>query len=193
HTHPAPRQQPGPRQRLGPRQRDSALPPPQRDSGQAAREHPSTARKSRKASPHRADLGDPPVPWQDLGMEEQAAPVTVERIGPRRYTARNNRGGQVEIGGPEVEGVFRPGELLAVALGACNAMTADIPIGRRLGEDFEATVTVRPTKDTEENRYTRAEVEMVLGAAAADRLDEITKVADRKSTRLNSSHVSISY
>lgn len=112
-------------------------------------------------------------------MEEQAAPVTVERIGPRRYTARNNRGGQVEIGGPEVEGVFRPGELLAVALGACNAMTADIPIGRRLGEDFEASVTVRPTKDTEENRYTRAEVEMVLGAAAADRLDEITKVAGR--------------
>src|SRR5699024_892006 len=55
----------------------------------------------------------------------------------------------------------------------------DIPIGRRLGEDFEATVTVRPTKDTEENRYTRAEVEMVLGAAAADRLDEITKVAGR--------------
>lgn len=112
-------------------------------------------------------------------MEEQAAPVTVERIGPRRYVARNNRGGQVQIGGPEVEGVFRPGELLAVALGACNAMTADIPISRRLGEDFEAMVTVQPTKNTDENRYSRAEIELVLGAEAADRLEEITKVADR--------------
>lgn len=112
-------------------------------------------------------------------MEEQAAPVTVERIGPRRYIARNNRGGQVEIGGPEVEGVFRPGELLAVALGACNAMTTDIPVSRRLGEDFEATITVRPTKNTDENRYSRAEVEFLLGAEAADRLDEVTKVAER--------------
>src|SRR5699024_12017740 len=41
------------------------------------------------------------------------------------------------------------------------------------------TVTVRPTKNTDENRYSRAEVEMVLGAAAADRLEEITKVAGR--------------
>src|SRR5699024_5965547 len=137
------------------------------------------ARKSGEVSPRCAEFVDVPVQWQDPGVAEQSAPVTAERFGPRRYRARTTRGGQVGIGGPEVEGVFRPGELLAVALGACNAMTADIPIGRRLGEDFEATVTVRPTKDTEENRYTRAEVEMVLGAAAADRLDEITKVAGR--------------
>src|SRR5699024_1849914 len=108
-------------------------------------------------------------------MEEQAAPGTVERIGPRRYTARNNRGGEVETGGPEVQGGIRPGELPAAARGAGNAMTADLPSGRRLGEEFEATAAARPTKNTGENRYSRAEVEMVLGAAAADRLEEITK------------------
>ena len=124
-------------------------------------------------------------------MEHSAAPdpatapndgpavVHVERTGTRRYVARNDRGAEVEIGGEETDAVFTPGELLAIALGACNVMSADFPLSRRLGEDFTASASVHRTKLTEENRYTAAAVELVLGPEAADRLAELEPVIRR--------------
>lgn len=107
------------------------------------------------------------------------APVHIERTGSRRYVARNDRGAQVQIGGEETDAVFTPGELLAIALGACNVMSADLPLGRRLGEDFTASTTVHRTKLAEENRYTAADVELVLGPEAAARLAELEPVVTR--------------
>src|SRR5699024_10753666 len=113
-------------------------------------------------------------PWEDRQMEHSATPepaparpaapdpgpdvVHVGRTGTRRYVATNSRGAQVQIGGEETDGVFTPGELLAIALGACNVMTADFPLSRRLGEDFTASASVGRTKLTAENRYTAADV-----------------------------------
>src|SRR5699024_6167416 len=79
----------------------------------------------------------------------------------------------------ETDGVFTPGELLAIALGACNVMTADFPLSRRLGEDFTASVNVGRTKLAAENRYTAADVDFVLGPEAADRLADLEPVMRR--------------
>ena len=105
--------------------------------------------------------------------------VQVHRTGTRRYVATNGHGGRVEIGGEEVEGVFSPGELLAIALGACNVMSADFPLSRRIGEEFDAGVTVRRTKLAAENRYTAMDVQLRLGAEFADRLTELEPVVRR--------------
>ncbi len=114
-----------------------------------------------------------PEPAQGLDV------VQVQRTGTRRYVATNSRGAQVQIGGAETEGVFTPGELLAIALGACHVMSADLPLVRRLGEDFSATAAVHRTKLAAENRYTAADVEMVLGPEAAGRLADLEPVVRR--------------
>ncbi|WP_147918271.1 OsmC family protein [Ruania zhangjianzhongii] len=112
-------------------------------------------------------------------MQESPDQVSIERSSTRRYVARNDRGAEVQIGGEETDAVFTPGELLAIALGACNVMSADIPLSRRLGEDFTASATVHRTKLAEENRYTAAAVELVLGPEAAGRLAELEPVITR--------------
>ena len=136
-------------------------------------EHSPTAGPDR--TPGTADSTVPAAPEPAPGP----APVHVERTGTRRYVARNDRGAEVQIGGEEVDAVFTPGELLAIALGACNVMSTDLPLVRRLGEDFTAQVSVRRTKLAEENRYTAADVELVLGPEAADRLAELEPVITR--------------
>lgn len=105
--------------------------------------------------------------------------VHVQRTGTRRYLATNNRGAQVLIGGEETDGVFTPGELLAIALGACNVMSADFPLSRRIGEEFTAGATVRRTKLAAENRYTAMDVDLLLGPEAAGRLAELEPVVRR--------------
>src|SRR5699024_1518713 len=131
-------------------------------------------------------------PWDDRRMEHTATPqpspaspaapepgpdvVHVERTGTRRYVGTNSRGAQLQIGGEDTEGVFTPGELLAIALGACNVMTADFPLSRRLGEEFSASASVGRTKLTAENRYTAADVDLLLGPEAAERLADLEPV-----------------
>ena len=66
----------------------------------------------------------------------------VERTGTRRYTGRSSRGAEVLVGSEDVEGVFTPGELMKIALAACSGMSSDQPLARRLGDDYQATVTV---------------------------------------------------
>lgn len=79
--------------------------------------------------------------------------LRVERTGTRRYVGLSTRGARVEIGSADVEGVFTPGELLKIALGACTAMASDFTISRRLGDDYSATVHVSGDADRETERY----------------------------------------
>ena len=59
----------------------------------------------------------------------------------------------MEIGSADVEGVFTPGELLKIALGACSAMASDFTVSRRLGDDYDATVHISGDADRETERY----------------------------------------
>ncbi|MEW2016852.1 hypothetical protein CH251_18300 [Rhodococcus sp. 06-462-5] len=88
-------------------------------------------------------------------MAEQSTPTNlwVERTGTRRYTGRSSRGAEVLIGSESVEGVFTPGELLKIALAACTGMSSDLPLSRRLGDDYSATVEVSGAADRENERY----------------------------------------
>jgi len=72
-----------------------------------------------------------------------APDLRVERTGTRRYVGSSSRGARVEIGSADVEGVFTPGELLKIALGACTAM----------GDDYAAAVRVSGDADRENERY----------------------------------------
>lgn len=89
--------------------------------------------------------------------DSATAPATtelrVERTGTRRYVGLSTRGARVEIGSADVEGVFTPGELLKIALGACTAMASDFTVSRRLGDDYAATVHVSGDADRETERY----------------------------------------
>lgn len=109
----------------------------------------------------------------------QTAPTStelrVERTGTRRYVGLSSRGARVEIGSADVEGVFTPGELLKIALGACTAMASDFTVSRRLGEDYDATVHISGDADRESERYPRLEelyeLDMSeINAATAERL-----------------------
>ncbi|MCD2261646.1 OsmC family protein [Dietzia aurantiaca] len=109
----------------------------------------------------------------------QTAPTStelrVERTGTRRYVGLSSRGARVEIGSADVEGVFTPGELLKIALGACTAMASDFTVSRRLGEDYDATVHISGDADRESERYPRLEelyeLDMSeIDAATAERL-----------------------
>jgi uncharacterized OsmC-like protein len=77
----------------------------------------------------------------------------VERTGVRRYTGHSSRGAQVLIGDADVDDLFTPGELLKIALAACSGMTSDIPLARRLGDDYPATIKVSGQADREQERY----------------------------------------
>ena len=102
----------------------------------------------------------------------------VERTGTRRYTGHSSRGAEVLVGSEDVEGVFTPGELLKIALAACSGMSSDQPLARRLGDDYQATVTVSGAADREQERYPLLDETLQIdlsglsrgrGRAAADR------------------------
>src|ERR1700752_3023744 len=77
----------------------------------------------------------------------------VARAGVRRYPGRSSRGAQVLIGSEDVDGVFTPGELLKIALAACSGMSSDLPLARRLGDDYPATVRGSGEADREHELY----------------------------------------
>ncbi|MBD0323554.1 MAG: OsmC family protein, partial [Aldersonia sp.] len=85
-----------------------------------------------------------------------AHPVTelwVERTGTRSYTGRSSRGAEVLIGPGSRQGVFTPGELLKIALAACSGLSADFPLSRRLGDNFDATIRVSGAADRDGETY----------------------------------------
>lgn len=110
-----------------------------------------------------------------MPQPQPATELRVEREGTRRYVGLSSRGARVEIGSADVDGVFTPGELLKIALGACTAMASDFTVSRRLGEDYDATVHISGDADRESERYPRFEelyeLDMSeIDAATAERL-----------------------
>ncbi|KQU53694.1 hypothetical protein ASG84_03845 [Rhodococcus sp. Leaf278] len=103
-------------------------------------------------------------------MAEQSTPTNlwVERTGTRRYTGRSSRGAEVLIGSESVEGVFTPGELLKIALAACTGMSSDVPLSRRLGDDYSATVEVSGAADRENELYPELDEILRVDLSAMD-------------------------
>ncbi|GAA3959231.1 OsmC family protein [Gordonia caeni] len=110
----------------------------------------------------------------------------VQRTGPRRYTGHSSRGAQVLIGSEDVEGVFTPGELLKIALAACSGMSTDLPLSRRLGDDYEATVRVSGDADRENEVYPRIDevLEVDLSALEPEALQRLLVVVERAVDRV---------
>lgn len=93
------------------------------------------------------------------------ADLHVERTGVRQGLATNGRGAELRYGPVEVDGSFTPGELLALALAACNLMSADHALVRRLGEHVRASGSVTTVKDVSTNSYVDSAVELTVGSA----------------------------
>lgn len=90
--------------------------------------------------------------------------VWAERTGTRQYLGHNSRGAEVRVGmGP---GEFSPGELIKLALGTCNTLSADHRLAKALGEDFDANVVVATAKNEEEERYSDFDVQIVADFAS---------------------------
>ena len=105
----------------------------------------------------------------------------VERTGLRRYTGRSSRGAEVLVGNEDVDGVFTPGELLKIALAACSGMATDVPLARRLGDDYKATVRVSGPPDREQERYPMLEetLEVDLSGLSDDEAARLLTVVNR--------------
>ena len=80
--------------------------------------------------------------------------VTVERIGPGRFAAVNQRGGTVSFGTGE-DADFTPTELLLAAIGGCTAIDVDILTSRRAQPtSFQVDVGADKVRDDDGNRLT---------------------------------------
>jgi len=102
-----------------------------------------------------------------------ANPVWVQRTGVKTFSGHNPRGAAVQIAASGVEGeYFTPGELMKVALAACSAVTAESPLARALGDDYEVEVRAAGATDTAERRYPALVEEFIVDLSA---LDEATR------------------
>ncbi|MDO5662050.1 MAG: OsmC family protein [Brachybacterium sp.] len=95
--------------------------------------------------------------------------VWADRVGTRSFVGRNQQGVEIPIG--QGEGQITPGELLKLALIGCAGMSADLPIGRRLGEDFPMRLHVHNASDETTNRYERIDEEIQLDLDGLDERD----------------------
>jgi putative redox protein len=73
------------------------------------------------------------------------ASVRVERT-DGGFVARNDRGGEVAVGGPDEEGVFSPVELLLAALGGCELVTVEPLTAKRGHRLVRLAATVQAEK-----------------------------------------------
>ena len=70
--------------------------------------------------------------------------VNIERVQSGVYTARNERGAEIPIGGDG----FSPVELLLAAIGGCTAIDVDVVTSRRAEPDgFVVDVTAEKVRD----------------------------------------------
>ena len=105
----------------------------------------------------------------------------VERTGVRRYTGRSSRGAEVLIGSVTDEGVFAPGELMKIALAGCSGLSSDLPLRRRLGDDYQAVIKVSGDADREQERYPllQESLEVDLSSLSPQELDRLLVVVNR--------------
>jgi uncharacterized OsmC-like protein len=129
---------------------------------------------------------DRPGRSYDVPMSTQPTPLHIERAAPKSYVGRNARGAEVMIGSGDADGVFSPGELLAVALAACALLSADHTIASRLGDDFAASVDIEQTKPDGEDRYDRiaSTIRANLGALDETQVAALAERAQRAIDRL---------
>ncbi|MDU0349729.1 OsmC family protein [Actinomyces sp. MRS3W] len=100
----------------------------------------------------------------DIITPTETNSVWAERTGTRQYLGHNARGAEVRVGtGP---GEFTPGELLKLALGTCNTLSADHRLAKALGEDFDANVVIAALKHEEDERYADFDVQIVADFAS---------------------------
>ncbi|MBW3069241.1 MULTISPECIES: OsmC family protein [unclassified Actinomyces] len=100
----------------------------------------------------------------DIITPTQSNSVWAERTGTRQYLGHNSRGAEVRVG--MGEGEFSPGELIKIALGACNTLSADHRLAKALGEDFDANFIVSTLKNEEEERYSDFDVQIIADFAS---------------------------
>jgi uncharacterized OsmC-like protein len=80
--------------------------------------------------------------------------VKVRRVRPGRFTARNERGGEISFGTGDGTD-FTPTELLLAAIGGCSSIDVDILTSRRAEpEAFEVSVDADKVRDDHGNRMT---------------------------------------
>ncbi|HKV22873.1 MAG TPA: OsmC family protein [Mycobacterium sp.] len=105
----------------------------------------------------------------------------VERTGVRRYVGHSTRGAEVLVGSEDVEGVFTPGELMKIALAACSGMASDIPLQRRLGENYATTIRVSGAADRDQECYPRLDerMELDLSGLSEDERARVVTVVQR--------------
>jgi uncharacterized OsmC-like protein len=112
------------------------------------------------------------------------ATVRIRRTGDHRFTATNNRGGEVAVGRAGQENSFSPGELLLAAIGACSHVTAESLLTRRIGGEAAQEVTVEATKDTDQNRYPSVRVSFDVDLSGLDERKDVAAAALRAIERL---------
>ena len=115
------------------------------------------------------------------GRNKAMTRLWVERTGSRRYTGYSSRGAQVLVGSEDVDGVFTPGELLKIALAACSGMSSDVPLARRLGDDYKAVVRVSGAADRGQERYPLLEetLELDLSGLSDEERERVRVVVNR--------------
>ncbi|GGK42884.1 OsmC family protein [Nocardia camponoti] len=101
-------------------------------------------------------------------QNNQTTELWVERTGTRAYTGRSTRGAEVLIASAGVEGAFTPGELLKIALAACTGLSSDLPLSRRLGDDFDAVIRVSGDADRENEVYPQLDEVLELDLSELD-------------------------
>jgi len=81
--------------------------------------------------------------------------VRIERTGPSKYIAINEKGGRITVGATGDEPDFTPVELLLAAIGGCTAIDVDILTSRRAEPDtFEVLVDAQKVRDEAGNHLT---------------------------------------
>lgn len=99
-------------------------------------------------------------------MSANKGALWLERTGVRTYVARNDEGAEIPVG--EGQGIFDPGELLKIALAACQAMSCDTRLGAALGEDYQMSVGIDANYNKEADRYEGIDIELVTDFSALD-------------------------
>lgn len=114
--------------------------------------------------------------------------VEIERTGLGRYTARNVRGGTLNMGGGD-DSDFSPVELLLTAIGGCTAVDVDyITVKRAEPEKFTVTVSGDKIRDEQGNRMTNLKIEFAItfpeGEAGNAARSVLPKAVDMSHDRL---------
>lgn len=83
----------------------------------------------------------------------QSPTMHLDRVGKFTFRARNENGAEVLVGPEAVPGSFTPGELLKIALAACNGMSADHRLAHAFGDEVDARITIETLKNESRERY----------------------------------------